>query len=401
MTDPASRALKQLRGGVAPVLDEPSERARRERIAARVVEVSRELTAQRERRRRFGFGLALAAIVGGVAAVLLWVSPGGLLAPGGLFHPEGSEPAALAASEVRLVAGHASLRDAAGVENLMPGEHALADSALLVTAPEESAELLLTSDTAVSVAPASQVGISRQKPAPDVFEERVRLRAGRVALRVPKLGTRGKVSVETPDALVEVHGTQFSVQIVEDSPRERHTEVRVREGRVLVRSGEQSRFLGAGDSWSSRAEAASPPTPPPAVIEPQPAAALEPAAPDEPAQLERPEKAAKRPAPRARRAPRTPSPASELAAQNRLLEAAELAQKNGLPSLAIQRLDALIARYPDAELAHNARVERFRVLNLAGRRSEAQAAARAYLDHHPYGFARAEAERLLEEPAAP
>jgi hypothetical protein len=93
--------------------------------------------------------------------------------------------------------------------------------------------------------------------------------------------------------------------------------------------------------------------------------------------------------------------ASELAAQNRLLEAAELAQKSGMPTLALQRLEALITRYPDAELAHNARVERFRVLRLAGRDAEAVAAAQAYLDRHPGGFARQEAERLIEDLSPP
>ena len=367
-----------------PVLDEASERERRERIAGRVNAVSRQLSARRELRRRWSVGLALAAIVGGVAALLLWVSPG----------LPGSAPVAAAASEVRLVAGHASLRDGAAVEALAPGEHALGDGALLVTAAEESAELLLTSDTAVSVAPASQLGISRQKTAPNVFEERVRLRAGRVALRVPKLGASGKVSVETPDTLVEVHGTQFSVQIMEDGPRVRHTEVSVREGRVLVRSGERSQFLGAGDRWSSRAEAAPPAAPPPATVT-QPEAGAEPAPAAQPPEARAASRA--RPGRTTRRRP----PASELAAQNRLLEAAELAQKNGLPSLALARLDALIERYPDAELAHNARVERFRVLSLAGRKGEAAAAARDYLERHPDGFARAEAERLLAEPAAP
>jgi outer membrane protein assembly factor BamD (BamD/ComL family) len=93
---------------------------------------------------------------------------------------------------------------------------------------------------------------------------------------------------------------------------------------------------------------------------------------------------------------------SELAAQNRLLEAAELARKQSMPELALSRLDTLIARYPDAELAHNARVERFRVLHAMGRDAEAVAAARDYLRRHPSGFARAEAQHLIEErPTSP
>lgn len=385
MTDPASRALERLRGGVLPVLDAASEAERRERIAARVIEVSRELSARQRQRRRVSWGLALAALVGGACALLLWLAPG--------F--DGAPPTASITSEVRLIAGHADVRDAAGLSELAAGENALPGSSLLVTPAAESAELLLESDTALSVAPASQVGISRQHPARDVFEERVRLRSGRVALRVPKLGMRGKVSVETPDSLVEVHGTQFSVRVVEQPARAPFTEVQVHEGRVLVRSGAESRFLIAGDSWSSRPDGAAP----------QPLGASEPAAvASEPAAV------ASEPAAVASEPPRVPArarparahrvtPPSELAAQNRLLEAAELAQKSGLPMLAVERLDALIARYPDAELAHNARVERFRVLSLAGRRSEAATAAREYLAQHPNGFARAEAERLLAEPA--
>jgi outer membrane protein assembly factor BamD (BamD/ComL family) len=80
-----------------------------------------------------------------------------------------------------------------------------------------------------------------------------------------------------------------------------------------------------------------------------------------------------------------------------LLEAAELAQRGGMPTLAIERLERLIRRYPDSELAHNARVERFRVLERAGRHDDAVGAARAYLKRYPDGFAREEAENLIGE----
>jgi hypothetical protein len=268
---------------------------------------------------------------------------------------------------------------------LGPGVVELASGSLLVTRAEEGAELRLSSDTALSVAPATSLGIGRQGP-PDGFEERVRLRTGSVALRVPKLGERRKVSVETGDALIEVHGTQFSVRVVEQAAHVAFTEVRVREGRVLVRSGGQRRFLNAGDEWSSR------PAAPPAVGVAPPASAAPPVSVSPPAP-----KASPRPA----RPVQSHLASSELAAQNRLLEAAELAQKSGMPSLALQRLDALIARYPDAELAHNARVERFRVLAAMGKRDEAAAAARGYLERHPDGFARDEARRLLEASGSP
>jgi hypothetical protein len=384
MSDRPSSVLRQLRGGVWPVLDERRERERRERIAARVLELSQQLSARRERQRRFGWGVAVAALVGACALVLY-------------LGARESLPTPATPGEIRLVAGHASLRDGLALSALDPGRVTLPADSLLVTAAEESAELRLSSDTALSVAPASEVGIARRRPARGGFEERVRLLAGSVALRVPKLGTLGKVSVETRDALVEVHGTQFSVRVLERPPLDPFTEVRVREGRVLVRTNDSSRFLGAGESWSSKDDGPPRSDAPTAASASAPDAAprLEPDAPG-PAM---PGKTSKRSA----RAHGPRSTPSELAAQNRLLEAAELAQKSGLPSLALQRLDTLIARYPDAELAHNARVERFRVLRSAGRDAEAVAAAQAYLERHPGGFARQEAERLIEtlSPASP
>lgn len=357
------------------MLDEPDERARRERIAARVNELSRELAQQRQRRSRFAFGLAAAALVGAFVAVLY---------VGAFERP--ARLAASAASELQLLAGQASVRSPAGLAALAPGQLELPDDALLVTRPEQSAELRLPSQTALSVAAASEVGVRRRQARVDSFEERVVLRAGGVALRVPKLGTRGTVSVETRDAVVEVHGTQFSVKLVERPPLEPFTEVVVQEGRVLVRSGAARRFLGAGERWSS-GEAASPAPSP--ILAPTPDGGAEPPSAEPPSA---------EPRRRAQKAERR-SPPSELAAQNRLLEAAELARKQGLHELALSRLETLIARYPDAELAQNARVERFRVLRDMGREAAAVGAAREYLGHHPRGYARTEAQHLIEQRA--
>lgn len=369
MADPVADVLRRLRGGVLPVLDPESEQARRARIAARMVELSRQLQARGERRRRWGIGVAVAALVG-ACALGLYV---GVLGRG--------EPPAVASvgAELRLVGGHVSVRDADGLSTPANGQIELPGDAVLVTPAKESAELRLSSETALSVAPASEVGVSRRQAAAGGFEERVRLRSGSVALRVPKLGARGKVSVETRDALIEVHGTQFSVRVVERPPLPAFTEVRVREGRVRVRGGAGPRWLGAGEHWSSAGDGPAAPE----FAAPEPTVAPSPGPPPEP---------------RAR-APRRARPPSELAAQNRLLEAADLARKQGMPELALARLETLIARYPDSELAHNARVERFRVLFHAGRASEAAAAARDYLRRHPRGFARAEAAEIAAGPS--
>ena len=50
-------------------------------------------------------------------------------------------------------------------------------------------------------------------------------------------------------------------------------------------------------------------------------------------------------------------------------------------------------RYPRAELAHNAHVQRFRLLWSMGRRAESASSARQYLERYPEGFAREEAQR--------
>jgi hypothetical protein len=91
---------------------------------------------------------------------------------------------------------------------------------------------------------------------------------------------------------------------------------------------------------------------------------------------------------------------SDLAAQNRLLDAAELAKESRMPELALERFERLIERYPDSELAQNARVARFRLLEEMGRHAGARAAAREYLVRHPRGFARDEARRLAGEDGA-
>lgn len=366
MSHRAESPLRELCRGVMPAPDPKAEHARRDRIAGRVLELQRELGRQRGVRRRAALASALAALLGGALALVLW-----LRVPAGTPL---SEPG------VRLLSGHASSGQHGEVA-LLPGPLALGD-APLVTPEHEGAELLLSSDTALAVAPASRVKLERRASA-GKFEERVRLVAGRVALQVPKLGQRGTVAVETGDALVEVHGTRFSVRVVPRALLQPFTEVAVEEGRVRVRGPAGERMLGAGERWSSAEHLASEDAAPRLAPAPQ---ELEPAA---------PERVVPRAARPRRSAPATPS---ELAAQNRLLEAAELARKNGLPQLALTRLAELIRLHPGSEHAHSARVTRFRLLRELGRDEEARAAARQYLELYPRGFARSELEDWLQQP---
>lgn len=70
---------------------------------------------------------------------------------------------------------------------------------------------------------------------------RVALNRGKIELSVPKLEAGTSLAVATPDAVVTVHGTQFSVEI-----RRGTSCVRVTEGRVSVARGDRLEQLVSG-----------------------------------------------------------------------------------------------------------------------------------------------------------
>jgi outer membrane protein assembly factor BamD (BamD/ComL family) len=102
------------------------------------------------------------------------------------------------------------------------------------------------------------------------------------------------------------------------------------------------------------------------------------------------------PSSKARGAVERPQPAEdpELATQNRLFADAMNARARGDLSGAVRLLDRLLRRYPSSVLGEDARVERFRALARLGDHRGASAAARAYLQVYPGGFARDEAHQL-------
>jgi hypothetical protein len=84
-----------------------------------------------------------------------------------------------------------------------------------------------------------------------------------------------------------------------------------------------------------------------------------------------------------------------LGAQNDLFQSAVRSQRRGDDEGALAQFDALLTRFPDAPLAADARVRKFRTLARLGRSTEARAAASDYVTRHPEGFARSEAQALL------
>lgn len=363
---PSQELLRELRRVVVPAPDADVEHERRERIAARVLALSMDLGARERRRARVRILLAAIVSLGAVLLVVRW---------GPWREPEAS---------LRIVSGQVGLREGNDVRPWLEPMIDLSREPVLETAAGEVVSLELPSAAAVEVAATSELALSRQRVQSGT-SERIRLRAGGVKLRVPKLKADQQLAVETADALVEVRGTRFAVRVEQDA-RGAYTSVEVEEGRVAVSSARGPASLGAGERWTSREPIVAAPSEPalaeaPAKVEAEPV--LEPLAKKREASLRATE-------------PDRPPTASELAEQNRLLQGAALAKRSGLPRLALERLETLLERYPTSELAHNARVEHFRLLRDTGEDELARRSARTYLARYPNGFAAVEAKSVLD-----
>src|SRR5258708_7242119 len=92
-------------------------------------------------------------------------------------------------------------------------------------------------------------------------------------------------------------------------------------------------------------------------------------------------------------------PASILAAQNNLFAAAVQAKNQGRAREAAAMFERLATDDPRGPLAESAAAQRMKVLAVSGDGDDARQAARDYLARYPAGFARAQAQRLLDRPA--
>jgi hypothetical protein len=247
---------------------------------------------------------------------------------------------------------------------------------------------------------------------------RFALRRGAVESRVRKLAAGERFIIETADAEIEVHGTEFRVAVGEPEsvpctgagPRATvATRVSVTAGVVSVKwSGDEQR-LHPGDEWpprcadarallvpADRAPAAAP-------AEPPIAPSGESSAPNRPAHHHAsagsagPSPAAPATAGNgaALRAPRADVPASVLAAQNDLFLSAVRARRAGQNARALALFERFMRDYPDASLFESALVHKMRLLAATSDFAAASASARQYLARFPDGFARDEARALL------
>jgi len=193
----------------------------------------------------------------------------------------------------------------------------------------------------------------------------LRLEAGSVDLHVAKVSADHRFLVTTPDAEVEVHGTQFRVSIGPMSTGCADvalTRLVVTEGVVVVRHAGVEKRVAAGEQWPSSCvaatEVAAPTTP--TIAPPQSAQSM----------------------------------ASTLGEQNDLFAEGILAKHKGDTRAAVGAFDRFLTTYPSSPLAQSAAVERMRLLRAASS-PRAVSAARQYLARYPGGFAIPEAEAIV------
>jgi hypothetical protein len=269
------------------------------------------------------------------------------------------------------------------------------------TAAASRATLELVDGAVVDLAERSAVQIMDS----GAQHEQLALAAGSVSFHVPKLGEGRTLSVQTPDALVTVRGTRFSVSI-EHAGHESSTSVDVSEGRVQVDAAGRSFLLTSGQHWSSASEVPAPTSAPAVAPSVAAAPAVPPAAPRAPASAGN-TPATRKPAKVASgynsivEAPATSSPtanergpSSSLADENALYARALRRANSGEYAGALSDLDALMREHPASPLLQSARVERFRALLHSGARAAAVREARRYLSDYPDGFARSEAKQI-------
>lgn len=356
------------------------------------------LRARRRRRvlvRRVLPVLMSSMVVGGVA--LAWLS---------MARRPSRGPAVAADARALVLFGAASNGASAG-----PGVRALGGGDQVFAPLTSSVRLGDVNGTGLTLEPGAMLTVVEA-----TATRRFALRRGAVEARVRKLVAGERFIIETADAEIEVHGTEFRVAIGEPesvpctgpAPRARvATRVSVTGGVVSVKwSGDEQRLL-PGDEWPPRcAGAGSTSSPESARTEPAPPS--QPSAPTAAptrvvrrragagAMATRPAAAALEPIAAANSRPlRRDVPASVLEAQNDLFISAVRARRAGQNAKALALFDRFMREYPGASLFESALVQKMRLLAATSDLAAARVSARQYVARFPDGFARDEARALV------
>ena len=330
--------------------------------------------ARRTRRSRWRAGGAAAAVVGLAAGTALFFSRPAAAPHAGTTITERKVHISVASHKGTATLDHASVRR--GLE-LLPGKQ-------LEVAPGGTVNLLLSTGTAIDLGSESAVVVREQG-----VNQRFMLEAGAFEAKVAKLGRDERFIVETPDAEVEVRGTEFRVEVLKEGstcPDGSRTLLTVQEGVVEVRARGGAIRVGAGGLWPVDCR--------PRDSAPKPAPTVAPTAvhgnaPAGSAPVVDHSKAVASAA--VDEAPHR----SALVAQNDLFAEGVAARRRGDSGAALAAYGRLIAEYPNSALVENALIERMRLLS-HGDKAAAKREAQRYIERYPSGFARQEAEQIVK-----
>lgn len=286
------------------------------------------------------------------------------------------------------------------------GRVAVDGVATVATRAESASGLRLPSGVVVTMKPETHFQMS-DPSVPSNMREEINLELGRVQVDVPKLAEGHTFAVRTPDTLVTVHGTSFSVEVTKTGASgATSTTVAVTRGVVSVLHDHQETFLYAGMEWSSSAQlsVATEPAEPPVRLAAKPrspslatgAARVQ----EHKAVFDRKTMVSSSNASDPGSTPEATSRGTDLANANVLFAEAKLARKQGDQARAVRLLGELIRRYPASPLIEDAQVETFRALAQEGDHAGAAHEARRYLTLYRSGFARDEARAMALDPAA-
>ncbi|HVU52233.1 MAG TPA: FecR family protein [Polyangia bacterium] len=327
--DTLSSYVDALPSGGPPARDTA---ARRRRVVPRLrAHAAREHVRVRRRRVVRRASLFLTAL-GGAAAALVVVNGWVRLRPAGRAN-----------ATIAVLDGTLWLEEGAARRALSAGEASGVDARDELESPAERLARVQLSDTAtLTLDPASRVGtVLAAASAPEAAPtfEAVKLVRGRAHLQVRKLHGGQRFHVLTPDADVQVRGTEFDVELLDRTGAVGSgpgaTCVRVQEGLVAVVARGETQLVAAGQTWGCPSEAPAVTSAPPAAATPAHAVAL--------------------PSPERHAAPPARPTASDLREQNALFQQALQAERAGRSVAAARLYRRLLDRSPRGPLSAQAR----------------------------------------------
>ncbi len=416
-----NEALLRWRSSVVPVEDPAVVGDRRARTLTTIAAAMRQGLLERERargRRRWAYVAAAASALIGLSAAAYSVVGQHDARVADLGQAGEGVTATLTGRGGKVWAGHASAEELVHQEPLGAGAMRQLSVGDRVVTHAGQAGLEVGGNTKVQLRQRSELVLA--KNARD--EKRLVLKRGAIDVAVKPqesasnhsgVPSRRSVVVQTPDAMVLVHGTRFTVSVDPAGPSAQKTvtTVRVTHGVVsVVQQGVERARLRAGQSWSSSPSSAKLPT------QPEPTAAAGSAASQPVSKSSKGSLRWNRAPSRATLAKRAPTdslarrsaaeagaPESEVVSstlqeENRLFRLAVDARNRGDDAIAVRYFGQLLSQYPASALAQEAKVEQFRALKRLGRNRDAAREARRYLIEHGNGFAEEEARDVALMP---